>query len=118
MFEFKEELKNPNINGKVPIQFLNEDGDYNCEKAIIEWELDFEMREWGVKDTYIRIKKVTLIFDDWNYGTKNYIILNDYTDNGFEFDWCWYKREDMRWLTIFPTEIWVDIDNKKVDVEF
>ena len=48
MFEFKEELKNPNINGKVPIQFLNEDGDYDCKKAIIEWELGFEIREWGV----------------------------------------------------------------------
>ena len=36
MWEFKEELKNPCISGKVPSQFLNEDGDYNCVKAIID----------------------------------------------------------------------------------
>ena len=43
MFKFKEEIKNPSISGKVPKQFLNEDGDYDCVKAIIEWSLDFEV---------------------------------------------------------------------------
>ena len=55
MFKFKEEITNIGINGKVPSQFLNEDGDYDCVKAIIDWTLDFEMRDWGVKDTYIHI---------------------------------------------------------------
>ena len=82
MFEFKSEL-DPSIIGKVPQQFLNEDGDYDCIKAIIEWTLDFEMREYGVKDTYIYIKKVILIFDDFDYGSKSYII-DDESD--FEFD--------------------------------
>ena len=67
MFEFREEIKNPCITGKVPLQFKNEDGDYDCVKAIIEWTLDFEMREFGVKDNYIHIIKVTLIFDDFDY---------------------------------------------------
>ena len=116
MFEFKEELKNPNINGKVPIQFLNEDGDYDCKKAIIEWELGFEMREFGVKDTYIYIKKVILVFDDWDCGSKSYII--DAIDTDFEFATCLYRRDNLRWLTIFPVEIWVDLDDKKVEIEF
>ena len=111
MWEFKEELKNPSVYGKVPKQFLNEDGDYDCEKAIIEWTLDFEMREYGVKDVYIHIIKVTLIFDD-DYGTKSYIIDDD---TGFEFNssWSWDK-----WLTIYPVAILVDLDDKKVEVEF
>ena len=116
MWEFREELKNPNITGKVPSQFKNEDGDYDCVKAIIDWELGFEMREWGVKDTYIHINKITLIFDDWEDGTKSYII--NAIDTDFEFDWCWYKREDFKWLTIFPVEICVDLDDKEVEVEF
>ena len=116
MFEFKEELKNPLIMGKVPKQFLNEDGDYDCVKAIINWTLDFEMREFGVKDTYIYINKVTLVFDDWDCGTKSYIIDNDNT--GFEFISKWRDREDFKWLTIFPVEIYIDLDEKKVEVEF
>ena len=110
MFEFKSEL-NPSIIGKVPQQFLNEDKDYNCVKAIIDWTLDFEMREYGVKDAYISIIKATLIFDD-DYGTKSYIIDDD---TGFEFNssWSWDK-----WLTIYPVAILVDLDDKKVEVEF
>ena len=110
MFEFKSEL-NPSIIGKVPEQFLNEDKDYNCVKAIIDWTLDFEMREYGVKDAYISIIKATLIFDD-DYGTKSYIIDDD---TGFEFNssWSWDK-----WLTIYPVAILVDLDDKKVEVEF
>ena len=116
MWEFKEELINPCITGKVPSQFKNEDGDYDCVKAIIDWTLDFEMRWYGVKDTYITIKRATLIIDDWDYGTKSYIIDDDDTD--FEFTSSWYDRDDCKWLTIFPVEIWVDLDNKKVEVEF
>ena len=115
MWEFKEELKNPNISGKVPSQFKNEDGDYDCLKAVIEWTLDFEMREYGVKDTYIYIKKVILIFDDFDYGSKSYII-DDESD--FEFDWEWDNWSDMKWLTIFPTDIFIDLDDEKVRVEF
>ena len=111
MWEFKEELINPCIAGKVPKQFLNEDGDYDCVKVIIDWELGFEMREYGVKDTYIRIKKVTLVFD---YGEYECVILDD----DWEFISKWYDRDDFKWLTIFPVEIEVDFDNKKVEVEF
>ena len=111
MFEFKSEL-DPSIIGKVPKQFLNEDKDYNCVKAIIDWTLDFEMREYGVKDVYIHIIKVTLIFDD-DCGTKSYIIDDD---TGFEFNssWC----DNFKWLTIYPVAILVDLDDKKVEVEF
>ena len=109
---FKSELKKIMIMGRIPSQFLNEDGDYNCEKAIIEWTLDFEMREYGIKDTYIHIKKVTLVFDDFNYGTKSYIIDDD---TGFEFNSCWSWD---KWLTIYPVAILVDLDDKKVEVEF
>ena len=118
MWEFKEELKDPCISGKVPNQFKNEDGDYDCVKAIIDWTLDFEMRGYGVKDTYITIKKITLIFDDWDCGTKSYIIDDD--DTGFEFNSCLYQNDEQyrKWLTIFPVEIWVDLDKKKVEVEF
>ena len=118
MWEFKEEIKNPSVYGKVPSQFLNEDGDYDCEKAIIDWTLDFEMRDYGVKDTYIYIKKVTLVFNDWSYGTKSYIIDDDEHDNGFSLIVNWYNREDFKWLTIFPVEISVDLDDKNVEVEF
>ena len=111
MFEFKSEL-DPSIIGKVPKQFLNEDGDYNCVKAIIDWTLDFEMRGYGVKDAYIHIIKVTLIFDN-DYGTKSYIIDDD--DTGFEFNSCWSWD---KWLTIYPVAILVDLDDKKVEVEF
>ena len=114
MWEFKEVIKNPGVCGKVPKQFLNEDGDYDCEKAIIEWTLDFEMREFGVKDTYIYIKKITLIFDDFDYGEYECVILDD----DCEFVSKWYDRDDFKWLTIFPVEIWVDFDNKEVEVEF
>ena len=113
MFEFKEELKNPLIMGKVPKQFLNEDGDYDCVKAIINWTLDFEMREFGVKDTYIHIQKVTLVFDDWDYGGEEFILPDT-----FAIITEWYDREDFKWLTIFPTDIFVDLDDKKVRVEF
>ena len=118
MFEFKEEITNIGINGKVPSQFLNEDGDYDCVKAIIDWTLDFEMRDWGVKDTYIHIIKITLIFDDFNYGEHELVICNDYTNGGFEFDWGWQDRKDINWLSIFPVELWVDLDDKKVSVDF
>ena len=111
MFEFKSEL-DPSIIGKVPKQFSNEDGDYNCVKAIIDWTLDFEMRGYGVKDAYIHIIKVTLIFDN-DYGTKSYIIDDD--DTGFEFNSCWSWD---KWLTIYPVAILVDLDDKKVEVEF
>ena len=113
MWEFREEIKNPGVCGKVPKQFLNEDGDYDCVKAIIEWTLDFEMREFGVKDTYIHIIKVTLIFDDWDYGLEEYVLPDT-----FAIATSWYDREDFKWLTIFPVEIYIDLDDKKVEVEF
>ena len=113
MWEFREELKNPSISGKVPKQFLNEDGDYDCVKAIIDWTLDFEMREYGVKDTYIHIIKITLIFEDWDYGLEEYVLPDT-----FAIATSWYDRDDFKWLTIFPVEIEVDFDNKKVEVEF
>ena len=125
MWEFKEEIINPCITGKVPIQFLNEDGDYNCEKAIIEWTLDFEMREFGVKDTYIYIKKITLIFDDFDYGEYECVLDDkdqDFTthkyNGSFRLISKWYDREDFKWLTIFPVEIYIDFDNEEVEVEF
>ena len=125
MFKFKEEIKNPSISGKVPKQFLNEDGDYNCEKAIIEWTLDFEMREFGVKDTYIYIKKITLIFDDFDYGEYECVLDDkdqDFTthkyNGSFRLISKWYDREDFKWLTIFPVEIYIDFDNEEVEVEF
>ena len=96
----------------MPEQFLNEDGDYDCVKAIIDWTLDFEMRDYGVKDVYINIIKVRLIFDN-DYGTKSYIIDDD--DTGFEFNSCWSWD---KWLTIYPVAILVDLDDKKVEVEF
>ena len=117
MWEFKEELINPCITGKVPSQFKNEDGDYDCVKAIIEWTLDFEMREYGIKDTYITIKKVTLIFDDFDYAELDELAIVNTIDD-WEFISKWYDRDDFKWLTIFPVEIWVDFDNKKVEVEF
>tara|TARA_R100001594_G_C3893315_1_gene228977 strand:- start:51 stop:392 length:342 start_codon:yes stop_codon:yes gene_type:complete len=113
MWEFKEELKNIGINGKVPSQFLNDDGDCNCVKAIIDWTLDFEMREYGVKDTYIHIIKVTLIFDDFDYGLEEYVLPDT-----FAISTSWYNRDDFKWLTIFPVELWVDFDDKKVSVDF
>ena len=113
MWEFKAELKKPVITGKVPEQFLNEDGDYDCVKAIIEWTLEFEMREYGVKDTYIHIIKITLIFEDWDYGLEEYVLPDT-----FAIATSWYDRDDFKWLTIFPVEIEVDFDNKKVEVEF
>lgn len=113
MWEFREELKNPSIMGKIPKKFLNEDGDYNCVKAIIDWTLDFEMREFGVKDTYIGIIKVTLIFDDWDYGLEEYLLPDT-----FSIATSWYRRDNLRWLTIFPVEISVDLDDKKVEIEF
>ena len=113
MWEFKAELKKPVITGKVPEQFLNEDGDYDCVKAIIEWTLEFEMREYGVKDTYIHIIKITLIFDDRDYGLEEYVLPDT-----FAIATSWYDRDDFKWLTIFPVEIEVDFDNKKVEVEF
>ena len=116
MWEFKSEIGNPTITGDIPDQFLNEDGDYDCIKAIIEWSLDFEMREYGVKGTYITIKKVILVFDDWDHGTKSYIIDDD--DTGFEFNWSWYERENSDYSTISPVEIWIDLDEKNVEVEF
>ena len=116
MFEFKSEL-DPSIIGKVPQQFLNEDGDYDCIKAIIEWTLDFEMTEYGVKDTYIHVTKVILVFDDWDYGTKSYIM--DAIDSDFEFNSSWCDRGAIfKWLTIYPVAILVDFDDKKVEVEF
>ena len=117
MLEFTSEIKNPGVCGKAPKQFLSEDGDYSCEIAIIEWTLDFEMREYGVKDTYITIKKVTLVFDDWDYGTKSYIM--DAIDSDFEFNSSWCDRGAIfKWLTIYPVAILVDFDDKKVEVEF
>ena len=115
MFEFKSEL-NPSIIGKVPKQFLNEDGDYDCVKAIIDWTLDFEMRDYGVKDVYINIIKVTLIFDDEINGNYDFVILNDFTNGGFRFNSYW--SSDIKWLTIYPVAILVDLDDKKVEVEF
>ena len=116
MFKFKEEIKNPSISGKVPKQFLNEDGDYDCVKAIIDWTLDFEVREWVIKDTYIGFIKVVLIFSDFNYGEHELVICNDYANGGFEFSHEFYPREEFRWFSIFPVELWVDLDKKKVEV--
>ena len=117
MLEFTSEIKNPGVCGKAPKQFLSEDGDYSCEIAIIEWTLDFEMREYGIKDTYITIKKVTLIFDDFDYAELDELAIVNTIDD-WEFISKWYDRDDFKWLTIFPVEIWVDFDNKKVEVEF
>lgn len=94
----------------MPKQFLNEEGDYNCVKAIIDWTLDFEIRYNGIKDVYINIIKVRLIFDDDR--AKSYIIDDD---TGFEFNSCWSWD---KWLTIYPVAILVDLDDKKVEVEF
>ena len=110
MLGFKTELNSVEITGEIPDQFLNEDKDYNCIKAIINWNLDFEIREHGIKDTYANIIKVTLIFSNWDYGEVEYIIDDN---NGFELDWVITNG----WSSIMPRSIWVDFDNKTVEVE-
>ena len=110
--EFRAEINGALCNLTFK-EFLNQDDDYDCEKAIINYEVQFETREWGIKDISIIISSIILIFnvDD---EIKEFII-KDNKDS-------WIINIDLnigeKFYHLAPYDIWVDFDNKKVEVEF
>lgn len=82
----------------------------SIDKVMIKWELDFEMREWGVKDTSIHIPDQTLTIT----GVK--VSGTTLTEEDFEIeikdaeitaDFTWHNG------SLSPDNLELEFDTKK-----
>ena len=95
----------------------------------VNWRYDLDVRTWGIKDitiytTSVQVSAVIEIYDE-NYTeveTTKEIKLNVDDMGGFQSDEPdkWYyddeKDDEMRYHTILPTNVQVDLEDKFITV--
>ena len=97
----------------------------------VNWRYDLDVRTWGIKDISIYTTSVQLsatieIYDEeyTEVETTKEIVLNVDDMGGFQSDEPdkWYyddeKDDEMRYHTILPTHIQVDLEDKFITVNW
>ena len=95
----------------------------------VNWRYDLDVRTWGIKDisiytTSVQVSAVIEIYDEeyTEVETTKEIELNVDDMGGFQSDKPdnWYyddeKDDEMRYHTILPTNVQVDLDDKFITV--
>jgi hypothetical protein len=82
--------------------------------AKVEWDLDLDLREWGIKDMSISIKNVILNIDVVSDGEAGYQSIKiDVIGEGFNI---LNELKIQQSSTIIPYEIEIDFSSKEVRI--
>ena len=105
------------FDSEVPIK-EGRDYEVECNFGHIEWEIQFELREYGIK--YMDVKLIYFeveltwldeLGDDIDTITYR---LEDFEEHEVEFDFNFSNRGNRH---VEPTNLLIDFDNKKVTLD-
>tara|TARA_R110000824_G_scaffold342164_1_gene528614 strand:+ start:552 stop:1034 length:483 start_codon:yes stop_codon:yes gene_type:complete len=110
-------------------EYKDRDMDVSYLDCVVNWRFDLDVRSWGIKDisiytTSVVIKGVIEIYDEdyTKIDVEKEIELNVDDMGGFKSDDLdtWYyadeKDDEMRYHTILPTNVQIDLDDKFITV--
>ena len=110
MYNFITELTNLDIN----IYHPNKNIDAQGVKAIIEWTIELEMREYGVKSIEISVQKVTLYYTEEDLSKEEGEEIEKSVTVTKGITVC----EPTEVGTIYPSTVIWDIEKNKLTVDF
>ena len=112
-------------------EYKGRDMDVSYLDCVVNWRFDLDVRSWGIKDisiytTSVVIKGEIEIYDEdyTKVEVEKEIELNVDDMGGFKSDepGKWYyedeQDEEMRYHTILPTNIQVDLEDKSIIVSW
>jgi hypothetical protein len=112
-------------------EYTDRDIDISYLDCVVNWRLDLDIRSWGIKDisiytTSVVIKAGVEIYDEdyTKVEVEKEIELNVDDMGGFKSDepgkWYYEDEQDdkMRYHTILPTHVQVDLEDKSVIVRW
>jgi len=112
-------------------EYTDRDIDISYLDCVVNWRLDLDIRSWGIKDisiytTSVVIKAGVEIYDEdyTKVEVEKEIELNVDDMGGFKSDepgkWYYEDEQDdkMRYHTILPTYVQVDLEDKSVIVRW
>ena len=112
-------------------QYEGRDIDISYTDCVVNWRFDLDIRSWGIKDisiytTSVVIKAGIEIYDEdyTKVEVEEEIELNIDDMGGFKSDkpgkWYYEDEQDdeMRYHTILPTNVQVDLEDKSVIVRW
>tara|TARA_R110002051_G_scaffold20367_1_gene55688 strand:+ start:764 stop:1246 length:483 start_codon:yes stop_codon:yes gene_type:complete len=110
-------------------EYKDRDMDVAWLDCVVNWRFDLDVRSWGIKDisiytTSVVIKGTIEIYDEdyTKIEVEKEIELNVDDMGGFKSDdpdtWYYYdeKDDEMRYHTILPTNVQVDLGDKTITV--
>tara|TARA_R110000824_G_scaffold379482_4_gene571492 strand:+ start:1363 stop:1857 length:495 start_codon:yes stop_codon:yes gene_type:complete len=110
-------------------EYKDRDMDIAYLDCVVNWRFDLDVRSWGIKDISIYTSSVTIkgmveIYDEdyTKVEVEKEIELNVDDMGGFKSDdpdtWYYYDEQDdeMRYHTILPTNLQVDLEDKTISV--
>jgi len=118
MEKFTTEIKDVDVSGLGEyLKLSKEDSlslDTNTSKATMDYELEFEMRSWGLKSIYIYIKEIRLsvFYSTESDQKEKEIEIN--SKNGWEVEHELTFQEDGM---MSPNDIEVDFSNMLITVK-
>ena len=84
----------------------------------IDWEIDCELREYGVKGTIITINSVAGNVDLIDCDSLKIRNVDIHLDRDTLDDWDIELDIDGNWDHLYPTEIIIDYDKKDIEICF
>ena len=112
-------------------EYTDRDIDISYLDCVVNWRFDLDIRSWGIKDisiytTSVVIKAGVEIYDEdyTKVEVEKEIELNVDDMGGFKSDepgkWYYEDEQDdkMRYHTILPTHVQVDLEDKSVIVRW
>ena len=112
-------------------EYTDRDIDISYLDCVVNWRLDLDIRSWGIKDisiytTSVVIKAGVEIYDEdyTKVEVEKEIELNVDDMGGFKSDepgkWYYEDEQDdkMRYHTILPTYVQVDLEDKSIIVRW
>jgi len=112
-------------------EYTDRDIDISYLDCVVNWRLDLDIRSWGIKDisiytTSVVIKAGVEIYDEdyTKVEVEKEIELNVDDMGGFKSDepgkWYYEDEQDdkMRYHTILPTNVQVDLEDKSIIVRW
>ena len=110
-------------------EYRDRDIDLSYLDCVVNWRFDLDVRSWGIKDISIYTSSVVLkagveIYDEdyTKVEVEKEIVLTVDDMGGFKSDepgkWYYEDEQDdeMRYHTILPTNVQVDLDDKTIIV--
>lgn len=118
--EFKTQINNENISIHDPKKKLINGCDVIYDlKGLVYWTLDIDIRDWGIKDVALIVKKVEIEGDSQYYKESDQDYDDpQYQDIQFTNDKFTIVDDDLKFTENFccPTDIVVDFETKTITI--